>query len=137
MWRSSVLQILTFGFLRDNDDALVVRSRGDADGFRADNPAAGEAVESRQVHGLPGEDLALRQSTLHHEGRSVADDHPMQIGRHIYLVFCLLVMKNGNCFLLDSASQLKGKGDFSSSQWTTMIDVSTGLLHLENDHSLF
>ena len=93
--------ILTFGFLGDDDDALVVRRRGDSDGFRTDDPAAGEAVESRQVHGLLGEDLALRQSTLHHEGRSVADDHPMQIGRHVDLVF-LFVTKKGKSFFFST-----------------------------------
>merc|ERR1719434_424508 len=52
--RSSTLPRLVrrFGFLGDDDDALVVRRGGDADGFRADDPAAGEAVESRQVQGL-------------------------------------------------------------------------------------
>ena len=73
---------LTLGLFGDNDDAFVVSGGGDADGLGADGAAAGEAVESRQIHGLLGEDFALRQATLHHEGRSVADDHPVQIGRH-------------------------------------------------------
>merc|ERR1712112_717502 len=93
--RSSTLPRLVhrFGFLGDDDDALVVGRSGNANSFWADDPAAGEAVESRQVQGLLGEDLALRQSTLHHKGRSVADDHPMQIGRHVDFVFLFICYK--------------------------------------------